>query len=94
MPLYTYECEECGNIFDMHLRLSEIESQPACEECGGFAKRIITLGHGGIQDDHPVWLDESIRRQLQDTDDPKEKPIETRSEYNRFLKDTGIIPTN
>lgn len=93
MPLYEYECENCGRIFDLHLKISDLSNDVVCEECDGDAKRIITLGHGGIQDDHPVWLDHSIRCQLQDTDDPTERPIETRTQYNSYLKDNGIVPT-
>lgn len=92
MPIYSYECENCGRIFDLALKIEDMVQETACEECNGSAKKIITLGHGGIQDDSPVWLDQSIRNQLQDTDSPH-IPIETRSQYNRYLKDNGIVPT-
>jgi len=92
MPVYTYECGECGKIFDRSMSLKHLTHHVSCESCAGDARKIIVPGYG-IQDDHPVWLDDSIRQQLQDTDDPTIKPIETRAEYNRYLRDNGIIPT-
>lgn len=94
MPLYTYECENCGRIFDLQMKVKDMVTMTVCEICDGDARKIIVPGHGGIQDDHPVWLDNSVRCQLQCLDDPTEKPINTRSEYNKYLKDNGIVPTN
>lgn len=92
MPLYDYECPECGNEFDLFVPLASYKLKPYCPKCGSESKKILTHGHGGIQDDHPVWLDQSIRNQLQDTDSPH-IPIETREQYNKHLKDNGIVPT-
>jgi hypothetical protein len=77
-------------VFDKHLRLSEYKTPQACPDCGVEAKKLMTLG--GIQDDHPVWLDQSVRNQLQDTDS-HHIPIETRKQYDKHLKDNGIIPS-
>lgn len=94
MPLYDYTCQDCKKTFDKLVPLSKFKAPQSCPKCGGKTKKVLTLGHGGIQDDHPVWLDESIIRQLQDTDDPGIRRIETRTEYNNYLRDTGIVPTN
>jgi len=94
MPLYDFECQECENTFDKLLPLKRYKEPQTCSKCGGKTNKILTLGHGGIQDDHPVWLDESIVRQLQDTDNPGLNRIESRTEYNNYLKDNGIVPTN
>lgn len=91
MPLYEYQCQKCTKIFDLMVPLKEWDVKPDCPGCGGKSKKLMTLG--GIQDDHPVWLDNSVRNQLQDTDGPH-IPIETRTQYNKYLKDNGIIPTN
>ena len=93
MPLYDYRCCECSKTFDKLVPLNRYDEDQECPECGGSASKIVTLGHGGIQDDHPVWLDESIVRQLQDTDDPGLRRIETRTDYNTYLKDNSIVPT-
>lgn len=90
MPTYSYLCNECQNKFDKLLPLSEYKTPQNCPECNGETKKQMTLG--GIQDDHPVWLDQSIRNQLQDTDSPH-IPIETRTQYRKYLKDNDIVPT-
>jgi putative FmdB family regulatory protein len=89
MPLYSYECQRCNHEFEAAYPLSEYDTRPDCPECAGPTTKLMTLG--GIQDDHPVWLDNSIRNQIQDTDDPSERPITTRTEYNQYLKDNGIV---
>ena len=90
MTLYDFQCKECEHEFEEILSLNNYKFKPGCPECGGQTKKLITLG--GIQDDHPVWLDESVIRQLQDNDNPDAKIIETRGEYKQYLRDNGIIP--
>lgn len=89
MPLYSYSCTRCNHEFEAAFPLKEYDTRPDCPVCAGQTQKLMSLG--GIQDDHPVWLDNSIRNQLQDTDDPTERPITTRAEYNRHLKDNGIV---
>lgn len=90
-PAYQYKCEKCGNTFEQVFPLNKFDSKPDCPKCGWRSKKIMTFG--GIQTDHPVWLDNSIIRQLQDTDDPNARLISSRSEYNQYLKDNGLQPT-
>jgi putative FmdB family regulatory protein len=33
MPIYEYECKECGEPFEKMVRFSEAESLPACPKC-------------------------------------------------------------
>jgi putative FmdB family regulatory protein len=88
MPLYSYECKECKNQFDKILRLSEYKTPQSCPECSGKTTKLLIVG--SIQDDSPAWLNQSIRDQLQDTGS-SHVPIRTRTEYNRYLKDNGIV---
>ncbi len=39
MPLYEFECEECG-VFEMFRSVSEASSPAACPECKGEAARV------------------------------------------------------
>ena len=89
MPLFDYECQNCSNEFEAFRSLAEYDKPVPCPDCGGGSQKIMTVG--GIQDDHPVWLDRSVIGQLQDTDDPATRPVTTRTEYNRLLKDTGAV---
>ena len=88
MPIYNYECEKCGIITEVLLKLDEMSDTYPCKRCGKKAHKIIVLGHGGIQDEHPRWLNQDVRNALQDE---SERPITTRSQYNRYLKEKGII---
>ncbi len=92
MPLYEYKCHECGCIFEMFFNLKDWDTVVVCKYCSHQAAKQLHINEGGMQDDHPVWLDESIRRQIQDTDNPNEEPITSRLKYKQHLKDTGIEP--
>jgi len=87
MPLYTYECDTCGNQMDRLFPVHHFPETMPCK-CGDRARKVITVGHGGIQTDGDVkWL-ASARMNLQPD---YEKPVETRGEYKRYLKDRGIV---
>jgi putative FmdB family regulatory protein len=35
MPLYEYQCRECGNIFSLRLHIEEYaKKRPKCPKCG------------------------------------------------------------
>jgi putative FmdB family regulatory protein len=34
MPVYEYQCDECGQKFDLFLRSVKRESTPVCPHCG------------------------------------------------------------
>jgi putative FmdB family regulatory protein len=91
MPLYDYQCKECDAEFELFTTLNRWNDTIPCAECGGVCERILTLGHGGIALDTPSWLDDSVRAMVQDLDDPSVKPIETRQELNRYLKQNGFV---
>jgi len=91
MPTYSYECPICTNEFDRILPMSEYKTTQACDRCGCKTTKVMCIGT--VRREKPVWLDNSVRNQLYDTDSPH-IPIETRTDYNNFLKDNGIVPTN
>jgi putative FmdB family regulatory protein len=33
MPLYEYQCSDCGDNFEKMLRFSEIDQNPSCPSC-------------------------------------------------------------
>jgi putative FmdB family regulatory protein len=39
MPIYTYECSECGVRFDARQKFSD-EPITECPECGGYTHRV------------------------------------------------------
>jgi putative FmdB family regulatory protein len=90
MPLYDYKCRNCGEIIE---RFSKIEGCPEsirCWGCGEMAYKIISVGHGGIQCDSETdvpWLKSACRNLLPDD----HRPLETRGQYKRYLKEKGIV---
>ena len=87
MPLYSFECERCKNITDKTFQIEKCPKHISCI-CGGDARKVIVNGHGGIQTDGDVtWLASaaaSAQRQ-------HERPVETRTEYKKYLKDNDLI---
>jgi hypothetical protein len=64
----------------------EIKNLP-CPKCNGISRKIITLGHGGLKTDtNFTWLESASKVLVA----PGEKPIESRTAYNRHLKQNGI----
>lgn len=86
MPTYEYRCETCTKEFEIVCPISAHLSRTRCPNCGGEAYQFFS--RVATHDDHPVWLDNNVRDQLQGEN---EKPIETRSEYIRYCRDRGIV---
>jgi len=42
MPFYEYQCEKCGEIYEIFIRSSE-DAPEQCEVCGGRLHKIISL---------------------------------------------------
>jgi putative FmdB family regulatory protein len=89
MPTYEYLCDTCTNEFEIVCPMSAHMTRTRCPKCGAEAqqtfKKVVTF------DDHPVWLNDNIRAQIQDDD---RRPIETRSDYVRHCKERGIVVTD
>jgi len=83
--IYIYECK-CGNTFEEVLPISDFDKTEymKCPKCGESAKRIIS-NRGALRDE-PTWL-ASACMTLQPDD---ERPLQTRSEFNRYLKKHDI----
>jgi putative FmdB family regulatory protein len=52
MPIYEYECTDCGEQFEKLVRMSTKESEVECPDCGAHhSKRMVSLmaslGRGG-----------------------------------------------
>ncbi len=41
MPIYEYECPECGEVFEEWLKEYDVDEAP-CPKCGASAKRVIS----------------------------------------------------
>lgn len=87
MPLYDFECK-CGKVTEKFLGIADLRDSVPCEDCGGEAIRVISLGHGGVFRDEPVWLDHNVRKMIQG---PYDKiPITNRVQLKKHLKEHNI----
>jgi len=86
MPLYEYRCDDCNNVSEEYRPFNQYRENIPCKSCGKTARKILSVAN--IQDDHPSWLDDSVRSQIADEFDP---PIENRTQLNRVLKEKGIV---
>jgi putative FmdB family regulatory protein len=57
MPIYEYQCEECGERFELFVRSPSRQIEPICPKCGGqkVKKSVSLFGvagtHGGTSAD-------------------------------------------
>ena len=90
MPLYEFSCVDCAQVKDEVYKIADCPAKIKCEKCGGWMVKVISIGHGGLQCDSAVdvpWLS-SASKVLQPD---HERPLETRGEYKRYLKERNII---
>ena len=90
MPLYNFQCHGCGEDIEQIHKIDDCPKSVICPQCHDIAVKVIVPGHGGSFCDSAVdvpWL-ASAREVLQPD---HERPIETRGEYNRYLKEKNII---
>ena len=88
MPTYEYRCETCAKEFEVVCPMSAHMSRVRCQSCGGnadqFFSKVVT------HDDHPLWLNDNVRNQIQGDNEP---PIETRKDYTQYCNERGIVVT-
>jgi putative FmdB family regulatory protein len=85
MPIYQYQCR-CGEIIEKFHKITRIPNTARCK-CGWLAKKIISVHRVQADSINDVkWLPSA----LQTLQRPGEKPIESRSEYNAYLKKKDI----
>jgi len=83
MILVDFECSFCAVIFEESVD-SAIKFGK-CPECGNIANRIYTMNSGHRAD--PAWLESAVEVLQGDG----ERPIESRSEFNDYLKKNNIV---
>lgn len=81
MPIYEYKCTNCGDITTILSRVADKPDFTFCS-CGHKAKFILSVG-AILTDGDVKWLP-SARETLQPDG---ERPIETRGEHKKYLKD-------
>lgn len=88
-PIYEYECNHCKTITEIVHKPNSIPKKARCKKpgCGRMARRI--LSRGAIQCDSVndvKWLPSACKT-LQKAGEP---PLQSRKEYNKYLKDNHL----
>jgi putative FmdB family regulatory protein len=91
MPIYTYQCLMCNKEFDEYARVDDYQQEKICKnpKCPGQAIKIISA-RGVVLSDTPSWLDDQVQGALLDIDSRHFRPIETRGQLKKHLKEQGI----
>ncbi len=93
MPLYDFQCRNCGFIFEAFAKYEE-HARP-CPECRHpFATRVISCGSSFLRPD-AVWL-ESVKTVVdKESTKPETRAFletPTRENWRRWMKAEGIRP--
>jgi len=83
MIVVDFECFVCGHVFEQMEDSSKLFK--TCPECGHIARRIISFNTGHRAD--PTWLDSACEVLQPDG----ERPIESRSEFDKYLNKHDIV---
>lgn len=84
MPIYEYKCKRCRRVTEIMSNVHDRPEKMKCK-CGKTAKRVLSRS-ATLTDGDVTWL-ASAREVLQPS---YERPIETRGEYNKYLKSRNI----
>lgn len=87
MPTYTYLCPHCGETQDRLFPMSDFPDQVQCD-CGKQARKIITPVAVQCDSINDVpWLESACQNLQPDG----EKPIQSRAEYKKYLREHHIV---
>jgi len=90
MPIYEYKCKRCRRVTEKFYPVNQSPERVKCA-CGKMAKKIISRGAIKCDSINDVkWLP-SAREALQPDCELRTKPIETRGQYNKYLKDNNLV---
>jgi len=85
-PVYDYECTHCGAKQEAFFKIMDKPDDIPCV-CGKEARKVLSAGMV-LGDEMPAWMrHKEVLGCLQNS---AERPIQSRSEYNRYLKTRGI----
>ena len=86
LKIFDFECYQCGHVHEEIV--DNDKDYLLCPKCGGTSRKIISIGHGGLQTDtNCTWLDSACMTLLK----PGEKPLKTRDEYKHYLKQNDVM---
>ncbi len=86
MPLYQWKCPDHGE-FEATYKMDTKPDTAPCPVCNAGSRQVVCIG--GVQgDEMPAWFQHPHARGCLQS--AGERPIETRTEYRKYLKDHNI----
>ena len=95
MPIYDYECEQCGYIWESFAHIDEEVIDCANERCGGKAKRLLGVPGVNVANQDSPWI-RSVREVVEKNsgkphcEEFLKNP--TRANYKKWMKAEGLRP--
>jgi putative FmdB family regulatory protein len=96
MPTYDYECSECGYQTEVVCRIADrppsmLHKLESGKFCPGVMRQIIVAPSIQVDTANDIpWLSEFARTRKEARFGGK--PIETRTEYKKYLKENNLRP--
>jgi putative FmdB family regulatory protein len=88
MPiLYDFQCPSCGKTKEKLFHVDDCPESILCD-CGEQTKKVLVAGHGAVMTDNKVkWLSSACMTLQREG----ERPLETRGDYKKYLKENNLI---
>lgn len=92
MPRHDYYCKKCKVTDERFVNLVDLDMVQYCEKCGEKVDRQFPK-IGVTHSDEAPWLSTTTEF-LKDgeAETIHRNPVRTRTEYNKLLKEKGLIP--
>ena len=92
MPSHDYKCKDCDTTEERVVKLIDFDEPQLCDECGAVLERQFPR-RGATHGDEAAWF-RTTTEFLKDGEEGTihRHPVENRTEYNRLLKEKGLVP--
>ena len=84
--LYEYQCKKCDKVHEKVFKMTNFPNTIKCD-CGGSARKIMSRSATFTDNDVP-WMPSASKVLTKH----HERPIETRTEYKKYLKENSLAP--
>lgn len=81
MPIYEYQCPECGNVFEEWAKASDAHKTEPCPVCGAQSPRIISRTSFVLKGDGWYVSDYGYRKGITDESGPANAPAKSTSKH-------------
>lgn len=94
MPIYTYECQSCGEKTEHWCKIADKPLSLVCSVCNGCMGQLIDCPMVFCDSIADVsWLPEAARTVSMEHKIGV-KPIESRTQFNQYIKEKGLRPAD